>query len=263
MEGIEVLADTGSSKLRSHIISSATISCKGTDTSRISRQFQWINGGLYFQPWKLLMGDFKFHIDDPADTSARRFLSLIRDTGLYQHVVGPTHVSGRTLDLVFTRSSDYLITSTEVSTLMSDHNWIHVTIDQKNKSWPVKVISYRKLKNIDHEEMKDNIASSALVVETADNIHAPVEQYHDTRSSILHQLAPLITKTIRVRSNTPWFDEDIKQAISRGDVERESGGVHGWPYILSNSRSNDTVYARCLTRKGNFLPWQDRSVWSR
>ena len=162
----------------------------------------------------LLMGDFNFHIADPADSSARRFLSLIRDTGLYQHVVGLTHVSGHTLDLVFTRPSDYLITSTEVSTLMSDHKWIHVTINQKKKSWPVKVISYRKLKNIDHEEMENNIASSPLVVEPADNIHALAEQYHDTLSSILDQHAPLITQTIRVRPNTPWFNEDIKQAKS-------------------------------------------------
>ena len=43
--------------------------------------------------------------------------------------------------------------------------------------------------------MKNNSASSALVVETADNIHALAEQYHDTLSGILDQHAPLITKT--------------------------------------------------------------------
>ena len=62
--------------------------------------------------------------------------------------------------------------------------------------------------------MENNIASSPLVVESADNIHALAEQYHDTLSSILDQHAPLITKTIRVRPNTPWFNEDIKQAKS-------------------------------------------------
>ena len=76
----------------------------------------------------------------------------------------------------------------------------------------MEVKSYRKLKNIDHKQKENNIASSALFVETADNIHALAEQYHDTLSSILDQHAPLITKTIRVRENTPWFNEEIQQA---------------------------------------------------
>ena len=90
---------------------------------------------------------------------------------------------------------------------MSDHNWIHVTINQKNNSWPVKVIYYRKLKNIDDDEIENNIASSPLIVETADNIHALVE-HHDTLPAYsintLHSSPRL--------SGCPWFNEDIKQA---------------------------------------------------
>ena len=141
---MEVLADTGSSKLRIAILYRPPKSpANGLTLAGFLDNFNGYMEGYISNPGNvLLMGDFNFHIDDPADRSARRFLSLIRDTGVYQHVVGPTHVSGHTLDLVFTRPSNYLITSTEVLTLMSDHNWIHVTINQEKKSWPVKVISY-------------------------------------------------------------------------------------------------------------------------
>ena len=97
--------------------------------------------------------------------------------------------------------------------------------------------------------MENNIASSALVVAPADNINDLAEQYHDSLFGILDQHAPLITKTIRVRPNTPWLNEDIKQAESERRRRWGSGGVHGWPQMLSSSRSSDTVYARCLTRQ--------------
>ena len=101
---------------------------------------------------------------------------------------------------------------------MSDHNWIHVTINQKNNSWPVKVIYYRKLKNIDDDEIENNIASSPLIVEIADNIHALVEQYHDT-------LPAYSINTLHSSprpSGCPWFNKDIKQAKSeRRRRERE------------------------------------------
>ena len=41
----------------------------------------------------------------------------------------------------------------------------------------------------------------------------------------------------------------LSRPKARGDVERGSDGVHGWPQILSTSRSNDTVFARCLTQQ--------------
>ena len=111
MEGMEVLAHTGSSKLRIAILYRPPLSPANglTLLAGFLDNFNRFMEGYISNPGNvLLMGDFNFHIDDPADTSARRFLSLIRDTGLYQHVVGPTHVSGHTLDLVFTRPSDYL-----------------------------------------------------------------------------------------------------------------------------------------------------------
>ena len=62
----------------------------------------------------LLMGDFNFHIHDVTDRDTIAFLELVSSFGLRQHVTDSTHRSGRTLDLVFTRSADPIMLSTRV-----------------------------------------------------------------------------------------------------------------------------------------------------
>ena len=61
----------------------------------------------------------------------------------------------------------------EVSTLMTDHNWVHFGISVLKPSWPTKELSYRKL------------------------LHK-----QDT-SIILDKHAPILTKAVRVRSTVP------------------------------------------------------------
>ena len=54
----------------------------------------------------LVSGDFNFHLDDPSDADARKFMELMDTFGLLQHITIPTHVSGHILDLIISRSSN-------------------------------------------------------------------------------------------------------------------------------------------------------------
>ena len=66
----------------------------------------------------------------------------------------------------------------EVSTLMTDHNWVHFGISVLKPSWPTKELSYRKLKNICTNKMiHQDIISSPLVLHPADNADDLTEQY--------------------------------------------------------------------------------------
>ena len=68
--------------------------------------------------------------------------------GLKQHVTGPTHMSGHTLDLIITRENDSVVANTPVADL-SDHMSILCHLNT-SKPWNmVKEISYRKIKSID------------------------------------------------------------------------------------------------------------------
>ena len=48
----------------------------------------------------LLLGDFNIHVDSSSCSLAAEFLSVLDCFDITQHVVGPTHVKGHTLDLV-------------------------------------------------------------------------------------------------------------------------------------------------------------------
>jgi hypothetical protein len=55
-----------------------------------------VPGNLY------LMGDFNFHLENPADARSNRFSSLLTSFGLRQHVHSPTHRDGGVFDLAMT-----------------------------------------------------------------------------------------------------------------------------------------------------------------
>ena len=70
----------------------------------------------------LVSGDFNFHLDDPSDTDARKFIELMDMFGLLQHITTPTHVSGHILDLIISRSSNDINVFPPKSTYyISDH----------------------------------------------------------------------------------------------------------------------------------------------
>ncbi|KAF7644646.1 hypothetical protein LDENG_00218380, partial [Lucifuga dentata] len=51
----------------------------------------------------ILTGDFNIHIDNPNDNTAKEFCALLDTFELLQHVTGPTHTRGHTLDLVISK----------------------------------------------------------------------------------------------------------------------------------------------------------------
>ena len=71
----------------------------------------------------IVAGNFNIHVDCGNDCNdAVRFLDILQLMGLTQHVDGPTHEDGHTLDLIITRSFDRLIsTKPVVDTCVSDH----------------------------------------------------------------------------------------------------------------------------------------------
>lgn len=49
----------------------------------------------------IIVGDFNIHVDNDTCTNASEFVNITESINFTQHVVGPTHNKGHTLDLVF------------------------------------------------------------------------------------------------------------------------------------------------------------------
>ena len=92
----------------------------------------------------LIAGDFNIHVDVPEDSDSIKLLDLLESFSLRQHVVGPTHILGHTLDLVITRQSDQIIRSTPLVDF-SDHASILCVLQSAKPSLTTKTVSYRKI----------------------------------------------------------------------------------------------------------------------
>ena len=75
-----------------------------------------------------------------------------------------------------------------------------------------KEIQTRNLKNLDNDLFEQDILLSSLTTDPLDDITDLVDLYNSTLTDILDSHAPVQTKTITVKHQSPWFTEEIHKA---------------------------------------------------
>ena len=131
----------------------------------------------------LLCGDFNFHVEDPSDHNTRKCLDLLHCFNLdVYNDHSSTHIKdNHKLDLVIGRSDENLVADFHVhDPTISDHFAIHCKLNSDRQPIPKKTVSYTLC-----------------------------SRYDDVISAIVDKHAPLVTKTITVRPNSPWYTDDI------------------------------------------------------
>jgi hypothetical protein len=160
----------------------------------------------------IILGDFNFHWEQHNDADKIHMQQLLDSAGLQQQVTGAPHTSGHCLDLVISRGPDNLITSTCVSSLLSDHHAIHCCLSLKKMPLPRKTVTYRKYKAIDHELFRKDLSLTPLIVSPATSLDELLMQYSTSLQDLINEHAPLKTKVTALRPSVPWFTADIAQA---------------------------------------------------
>ena len=147
---------------------------------------------LVLCPGKLILtGDFNFHVDDPSDSSALKFLDLLSSFNLHQHIDVPTHKDGHTLDLIITRSNEQPVSDFFVfDPLISDHFAKLCNLSLDKPSTQKQVITYRKLRSIDADAFRLDVTNSLLCQSPKSSLPELCDQY-DVLTSILYAYAPL------------------------------------------------------------------------
>ena len=148
-----------------------------------------------------------------VDNDTKKFMDLLETFSLSQHVSGPTHLSGHTLDLIITRLSDDVVLASPKGTFpISDHFIIQCPIGFPWPALSCKELTFCKLKNIDIAKFSADIASSMLCASVNwDNIDALSDCFNMTLTDILDKHAPLKTRITINRPKISWFNDDIKQ----------------------------------------------------
>ena len=168
---------------------------------------------LIATPNKLILaGDFNFHVDNPTNTEARKFLDLLDSAGLQQHVDGPTHRDGHTLDLIITRCADNFISKLKIlPELPSDHKRVLCNVDLPGPAPTRKSVTYRKLRNVDIEKFSEDIAISSLNNLEGSDLDIMIDQYNEILCSLLNKHAPLRSREIILRPHAPWFSDELRE----------------------------------------------------
>ena len=172
----------------------------------------------------ILTGDLNFHLDNISCNNTLIFNSMLDEFGLSQKIKESTHVAGHTLDVLIVRVESEILKSIKVEDpklcnengkLIEDHFALHWSIDVIRPRLAAREIRYRELKKIDYSQLVDELLKTDFYHLCPDDNRSPAELaalYDETLSMLLDKFAPVKSKTIIQRGNTPWFTQEISQS---------------------------------------------------
>ena len=117
---------------------------------------------------------------------------------------------------------------------------------------PSKIIKFRKLRNIDHDNFSSELAVSLNFITTAtynDTFEQAINNYNTYLENTLDRFAPVVTKEVKVVSSAPWFDTEYKiMRRERRQAERrwkKSGSlVHRDAFIKKRKDTTFLAYTK-------------------
>ena len=184
----------------------------------------------------LITGDFNLHIDDKTDKISMDFMDLLDSMDFVQHISGPTHYRGHTLDLVITKGLITTVQSVRFLTL-SDHFCIFFTVK-------VNKLEQKKDRFIRKRYLTPQVATNFRALMTTEDAKNPKESASDSdlvttfiskAKTALDSLAPIHLKKVKEKSKAPWFNSDLdelKKACRRAERRWRKTKLHVHQDIL-------------------------------
>ena len=177
------------------------------DFSELMEQIISLPGSL------IVTGDFNYHVENVNhDKDVQDFVQMVDSFNLHQHVVGPTHRSGGTLDLVMTSVTDHNINSVKSNDdrLGSDHHPISFNVScmprQNDNFITLKCRQYRKL---DVDKFKYDLGNGLASFGNLDPEQA-ANLYSNVTTSVLEKYCPLMTLRVRKRPSSHWYTDELQ-----------------------------------------------------
>ena len=196
----------------------------------------------------LICGDFNIHVQNDTDANKKRLDDILFRYDLSQHVKGPTHTSGNTLDLVLTRACDNILDSAETSCLVSDHFLVSGYLNFTDPPSTAKPSAFRKIADINLDKFKKDICEK--INTEYDDLDSLIEHFDSTLTSILDSHAPVQHRKGKAKPIQPWYDNDIHVARrQRRALERKWKKKPGDIIIKANLQAASSSYNKLITTK--------------
>ena len=175
--------------------------------SEFIQEFASILESFVLKPGRLvLLGDFNIHVDNDRDPDTVKFMELLSNFNLVQHITKSTHEKGHLIDLVITRAHDPCVQDIRLDwNLPSDHAAIHFHVD-KNRPPTSHILSQRrKLSGIAINELKGLLTVSLDRNDEHSDVDSLVAHYNHSLNSALDKLAPVESKSVVNKPRPKWF----------------------------------------------------------
>ena len=156
----------------------------------------------------VIAGDINIHMET-EEASAKRMQELLDLYDLKQHVDEPTHIKGHTLDVVITPNKDTFLADLHVTEIdLSHHFLIDFNVAVMTDSVKEKhTISYRS-KNVNMIEFSKDVNGRLNSLPPTLDLTVKMNNYNNALVEVVNKHAPVVTKTINVVPNAPWFDKE-------------------------------------------------------
>lgn len=156
----------------------------------------------------LMVGDFNVHVNDSSDSFAVNFLNVTESFNFTQHVSGPTHAKGNTLDLVFTTGLKINSICTEELTVSDHYCVLFNTLFDNDVVLGKRVKCSRVINSLTANKFASKFDSNIVNPSHVD-IDLMVNSFNTHCSSILDEVAPMVTRKLLAVNHSPWLNENI------------------------------------------------------
>lgn len=159
----------------------------------------------------LITGDVNLHMDNASCTVAMGFMDLLHSFGFIQHVVGPTHKLGHTLDLVISRGLTITVDKIIDRPELSDHFVLcfNMTVSDVNNDNPEHTVKKRFLTQSAANDFPLYLAN-ANPQPDASSVNDLVHHFNVKIESALNIVAPYKIKKKGNSAATPWINEHTR-----------------------------------------------------
>lgn len=176
----------------------------------------------------IVLGDFNLHWNQQDEVHVKSFKRTLDTLNMKQHVEGPSHTSGNTLDLLISDcgASDRVNGIVLEDTTLSDHFLIEFDLETNRVLARNNTRTCRKLRRMDMAQFENTLQRNIAHVdlECTSNIQLDnlVTQYSKAVGTSLDTHAPLTEVTLKGDNHKPWYDDDIhEQRRKRRQLERQ------------------------------------------
>jgi exonuclease III len=228
-----------------------------TSFSTFLSEFSTLLDDLNCAPSELIIsGDFNVHVDQPSEHSPKSFLSTLESYNLTQHVHFPTHNLGHTLDLLITRSTSNIISSTDWTIpFISDHYAIHSTVSVPFQHRPSRITKLvRCFRSVDTSAFSNDVLSSDLYSSSPTSLESYLHTFNSVLSSLIDKHAPLKSVSCPSKNKKPFITPDIRaQKTIRSKLESRYRRTHSAADLINFKNQSRTLSKLITNARRNYF----------